>query len=81
MLKNKKKVVNEKVFKSKKPKKYAKNGRFFYPRRPIFKIIEASFSVLSQLKDKKTKNRRTFFFVNYTTAPRVIALGAPHIFG
>ena len=33
-------------FKSKKPKKYAKNGRFFYPRGPIFKIIEASFSVL-----------------------------------
>ena len=31
MLKNKKKVVNEKVFKSKKPKKYAKNGRFFAP--------------------------------------------------
>ena len=31
MLKSKKKVVNEKVFKSKKPKKYAKNCRFNTP--------------------------------------------------
>ena len=31
ILKNKKKVVTEKVVKSKKPQKYAKNGRFLTP--------------------------------------------------
>ena len=36
ILKFLKKVVTEKVVKSKKPKKCKKNGRFFTPRRPIF---------------------------------------------
>ena len=35
ILKNKKKVVTEKVVKSKKPQKYAKNGRFL-PQKADF---------------------------------------------
>ena len=33
-------MVAEKVVKSKKPQKYAKNGRFITPQKAFFKIID-----------------------------------------
>ena len=53
---------------------------FFLPQKTDFKDNRGFLFRFELIKKtKQNKNRQTFFF-NYT-APRVIALGAPYIFG
>ena len=60
MLKNKKKVVNEKVFKSKKPGKYTKNG-LFLPQKDDFLDNRGFLFRFELIKKKQKKNSQTFF--------------------
>ena len=61
MLKNEKKVVNEKVFKSKKPKKICQKRPFFLSQRADFYDNRGFLFRFELIKKKLKKTDRHFF--------------------